>query len=84
LRIRQFHHVGRVDIIAFLLPQRASAIPAFARLYATSCMTSHRLSQVNDFSEAFKDAGFQFPKDDETYIKVPPILPRRRSEADFS
>ena len=48
---------------AFLVPPTASAIPAFARLYATSCMTCHiDFPKLNDFGKAFKDAGFQFPK----------------------
>lgn len=58
-----------------LVPQRANAIPAFARKYQTSCTTCHSdFPKLNDFGKAFKDAGFQFPKDDETFIKVPPVL----------
>jgi hypothetical protein len=30
--------------------------------------------KLNDFGKAFKDAGFRFPKDDETFIKVPPVI----------
>jgi len=30
--------------------------------------------KLNDFGKAFKDAGFKFPKDDETFIKVPPVM----------
>src|SRR6266481_8697771 len=53
----------------------ASAIPAFARQYGTSCSTCHvDFPKLNDFGKAFKDAGFKFPKDDETFIKVPPVL----------
>ena len=60
---------------AFLLPPTASAIPAFARLYGTSCMTCHiDFPKLNDFGKAFKDAGFQFPKDEEADIKIPPVL----------
>lgn len=59
----------------FLLPPTASAIPAFARLYGTSCMTCHiDFPKLNDFGKAFKDAGFQFPKDEEADIKIPPVL----------
>lgn len=62
-------------LFAFLLPPTASAIPAFARLYATSCMTCHiDFPKLNDFGKAFKDAGFQFPKDEEADIKIPPVL----------
>jgi len=46
-----------------LLPRRGNAIPAFARLYGTSCMTFHiDFPKLNDFGKAFKDAGFKFPK----------------------
>jgi hypothetical protein len=30
--------------------------------------------KLNDFGKAFKDAGFKFPKEDETFIKVPPVM----------
>ena len=58
-----------------LLPRKGNAIPAFARLYGTSCMTCHiDFPKLNDFGKAFKDAGFKFPKDDENYLKVPPVM----------
>jgi len=51
------------------------AIPAFSRQYGTSCSTCHvDFPKLNDFGKAFKDAGFKFPKDDESFIKVPPVL----------
>jgi hypothetical protein len=51
------------------------AIPPFARQYGTSCSTCHNdFPKLNDFGKAFKDAGFKFPKDDETFIKVPPVM----------
>src|SRR5580692_8544911 len=54
---------------------RASAIPAFSRKYQTSCATCHTdYPQLNDFGEAFKRNGFKFPKDDETFVKEPPVL----------
>jgi hypothetical protein len=62
--------------IAFaLMAPKAHAIPAFSRQYQTSCSTCHvDFPKLNDFGKAFKDAGFKFPKDDETYLKVPPVL----------
>ena len=61
-------------ILSVVTP-RAYAIPAFSRLYQTSCSTCHvDFPKLNDFGKAFKDAGFKFPKDDETYLKVPPVL----------
>ncbi len=54
---------------------RTSAIPAFARKYQTSCTTCHNdYPELNDFGEAFKKNGFKFPKDDETFVKEPPVL----------
>jgi hypothetical protein len=54
---------------------RTSAIPAFARKYQTSCSTCHNdYPELNDFGEAFKKNGFKFPKDDETFVKEPPVL----------
>jgi hypothetical protein len=51
------------------------AIPAFSRQYGTSCGTCHvDFPKLNDFGKAFKDAGFKFPKDDETFIKLPPTM----------
>ena len=53
----------------------ASAIPPFARQYGTSCSTCHiDFPKLNDFGKAFKDAGFKFPKNDEDFIKIPPVM----------
>src|SRR3974377_73847 len=53
----------------FVITRPGNAIPAFARQYATSCMTCHTVfPKLNDFGKAFKDAGFQFPKADESGI----------------
>jgi hypothetical protein len=30
--------------------------------------------KLNDFGKAFKDAGFKFPADDDTYLKEPPVM----------
>ncbi len=58
-----------------LLPQKGAAIPAFSRMYSTSCMTCHvDFPKLNDFGKAFKDAGFKFPKDDEDQLKVAPVM----------
>jgi hypothetical protein len=59
----------------FLLSGSSFAIPAFSRQYGTSCSTCHLdFPKLNDFGKAFKDAGFKFPKDDETFIKIPPVM----------
>jgi hypothetical protein len=51
------------------------AIPAFSRQYGTSCTTCHLdFPKLNDFGKAFKDAGFKFPKNDEDFVKIPPVM----------
>ena len=61
--------------VALVTPPKANGIPAFARKYQTSCTTCHdNFPHLNDFGKAFKDAGFKFPAEDETFIKVPPVL----------
>lgn len=58
-----------------LLNTNSKAIPAFSRQYGTSCTTCHiDFPKLNDFGKAFKDAGFKFPKDDESFLKVPPVM----------
>lgn len=67
-----------------VFPQRGSAIPAFSRQYGTSCSTCHLdFPKLNDFGKAFKDAGFKFPKDDESMIKVPPVMLGAPAQADL-
>ena len=61
--------------VLLLFPTSGYAIPAFSRQYGTSCTTCHLdFPKLNDFGKAFKDAGFKFPKDDESFLKVPPIM----------
>ena len=58
-----------------LLAGSSYAIPPFSRQYGTSCTTCHvDFPKLNDFGKAFKDAGFKFPKGDEDFIKVPPVM----------
>ncbi len=58
-----------------LSPAKLHAIPAFSRMYNTSCSTCHiDFPKLNDFGKAFKDAGFRFPQNDESFIKIPPVL----------
>jgi hypothetical protein len=53
----------------------AQAIPYFSRKYGTSCTTCHNdFPELNDFGWAFKKNGFKFPKDDEMFVKEPPVL----------
>ena len=58
-----------------VLTANSFAIPAFSRQYGTSCTTCHiDFPKLNDFGKAFKDAGFKFPKDDESFLKIPPVM----------
>lgn len=78
------HQPLRVSRLAVLLttlalpllsPTSSRAIPAFARQYGTSCSTCHiDFPKLNDFGKAFKDAGFKFPKDDMSMLKIPPVM----------
>jgi hypothetical protein len=72
------HQITAIVLSQLLLALFAShsyAIPAFSRQYGTSCSTCHvDFPKLNDFGKAFKDAGFKFPKDDETFIKIPPVM----------
>src|ERR1700745_3353674 len=62
-------------IVLVMLTGSSQAIPAFSRQYGTSCSTCHLdFPKLNDFGKAFKDAGFKFPKDDESFLKVPPVM----------
>lgn len=64
-----------VSSLVLLTARKADAIPAFSRQYGTSCSTCHvDFPKLNDFGKAFKDAGFKFPKDDETFLKIPPVM----------
>ena len=87
----QTGHPGKVvgpRPIPFLLPAvfllvlgSARAIPAFSRKYKTSCNTCHvAFPMLNDFGEAFRRNGFQFPQDDDWFVKdkAPPVKPRPR------
>src|ERR1022692_893112 len=73
---RIFAPVALITLGIFLIPATpAYGIPAFARKYQTSCSTCHNnYPELNDFGEAFKKNGFKFPKDDETFVKEPPVL----------
>ena len=64
-----------VLVLLVVMAQPSYAIPAFARQYGTSCSTCHiDFPKLNDFGKAFKDAGFKFPKDDESMLKIPPVM----------
>ncbi len=66
--------VGVAALVLAAVPN-SYAIPPFSRQYGTSCSTCHiDFPKLNDFGKAFKDAGFKFPKNDEDFIKIPPVM----------
>jgi hypothetical protein len=63
-------------LVALSLSPSAGAVPVFSRRYGTSCTTCHTdFPKLNGFGKAFKEAGFEVPKDDESFLKTPPVLP---------
>jgi hypothetical protein len=49
----------------YVMPDTASAIPAFARKYKIACTVCHTaFPQLNGFGEAFAGNGYQFPGED--------------------
>lgn len=60
--------------IVLVSSQQASAIPAFARKYQTSCSTCHVAFPVlNSFGKAFKASGYRIPMGDEAFTKDKPV-----------
>ncbi|HHI68430.1 MAG TPA: hypothetical protein ENJ97_03800, partial [Planctomycetes bacterium] len=67
---------GPILLLSLLLTAAGSAraIPAFSRKYKTSCNTCHvAFPMLNDFGEAFRSNGFQFPQDDDWFVKDKPV-----------
>ncbi|HEY6843822.1 MAG TPA: hypothetical protein VI391_06615, partial [Thermoanaerobaculia bacterium] len=61
-------------ILLFIHVPAASAIPAFARKYQTSCQTCHvGFPKLNPFGEAFRLNGYRMPKETEEQIKIKPV-----------
>lgn len=61
-------------LIALVDVRPASAIPAFARKYETSCQTCHvGFPKLNAFGEAFRLNGYRMPQETEDMIKMKPV-----------
>ena len=74
MRSKRFVLLSVLAVVALAAPY-SHAIPPFSRMYGTSCSTCHiDFPKLNDFGKAFKDAGFKFPKNDEDFIKIPPVM----------
>lgn len=72
--IRRFAAAATVALSIFAMSGNASAIPAFARKYGTSCQTCHTVyPKLTPFGEAFRRNGYRFPGTDSDYIKQEPV-----------
>lgn len=66
--------LAAAGVLLFVIPRTASAIPAFARKYGTSCVTCHTIyPKLNPFGEAFRRNGFRFPGTDSEAVKQPTV-----------
>lgn len=75
MRVRNAAFAAILLLFSMVFSTAGNSIPAFARQYQTSCVTCHSdFPKLNDFGKAFKDAGFKFPTDDESFLKVPPVM----------
>lgn len=62
-----------IGVVVLLVSVEVSAVPTFARRYATSCATCHEAyPRLNAVGDSFRMMGFQFP-DDERYRKIQPV-----------
>lgn len=63
-----------IGLVQFLVPDRAEAIPAFARKYQTTCTTCHVIiPKLNAFGIAFRNNGYRIPPNDEKFVKIPDV-----------
>ncbi|MCF6285400.1 MAG: hypothetical protein L3K26_09450 [Candidatus Hydrogenedentes bacterium] len=62
-----------LGVTSLVVSLDASALPAFARKYQTSCMTCHEsFPRLNAIGEDFRINGFKFV-DDDLYVKEEPV-----------
>ncbi len=72
--IRNVVWVMLVGVALLATASPASAIPAFARKYQTSCQTCHIVfPKLNAFGEAFRLRGYRMPGETEEMVKQPPV-----------
>lgn len=70
-----FGTIGMVSLLVLAaIPDRAGAIPAFARKYKTSCITCHAtFPRLTALGEAIRLNGYKMPGGDELYVKDLPV-----------
>lgn len=69
---------GTIGIVFLLvlaaIPDRADAVPAFARKYKTACITCHAtFPRLTALGEAIRLNGYKMPGGDELYVKDQPV-----------
>jgi len=77
-KVSAYSNVIRVIFFGLLflvnLPRSAQAVPVFARLYKTSCLTCHVAPpKLTPFGESFRLNGYQIPNDDGASVKEEPL-----------
>jgi hypothetical protein len=74
LSIRRFIALAFVVVAILGTAATASAVPAFARKYQTSCQTCHAMfPKLNAFGEAFRLRGYRMPGETEDMVKEKPV-----------
>jgi hypothetical protein len=72
--LRRTARAWLVPVILVATASTASAVPAFARKYQTSCQTCHVVfPKLNAFGEAFRLRGYRMPGETEEMVKQPPV-----------
>ena len=73
--LRRLATLGLAASLAVLfVPASATAVPAFARKYQTSCQTCHVVfPKLNAFGEAFRLRGYRMPAETEEMVKQKPV-----------
>ena len=62
------------SLAVLFVPASATAVPAFARKYQTSCQTCHVVfPKLNAFGEAFRLRGYRMPAETEDMVKQKPV-----------
>jgi len=75
-------------LFVLLMPERAEAIPAFARKYGFNCTMCHSsVPRLNDLGSRFRDNGYQLPgreNDEKTVLEsAPPLAVRTSAGFDY-
>lgn len=71
--MRRVSHLIAIGVL-LATAGHASAVPAFARKYKTSCVTCHTIyPKLNPFGEQFRRNGYRFPGIDSDAVKAEPV-----------